>query len=198
MQKLIFVTGNDNKAREAAAILGAEIEHVKLDLDEIQSMDLRVIVEHKARQAYAQLKNSAGGLPASGGAKGDQGGQALIVEDVSLAIKQLGGFPGPLIKWMARAMGEANIPALLSKPDRTAFYEVMYCYIDERGVKFFSHKSRGSIALKASPGGWGFDVIFVPAGETKTIGRLGVAYKEKHMPRGKALQKLKKFLNSRA
>lgn len=36
-------------------LLGMPIEHIKLDLDEIQSLDLKEVVEHKVRQAYEKI-----------------------------------------------------------------------------------------------------------------------------------------------
>jgi inosine/xanthosine triphosphate pyrophosphatase family protein len=48
-----FITGNQHKREEANAIVGGKLEMVKLDLEEIQSMDMVEIIEHKARKAYA-------------------------------------------------------------------------------------------------------------------------------------------------
>ncbi len=52
MQKLTFITGNQNKADYLSRYLGFPVEHIKIDLDEIQSLNLNEIVEHKVRQAY--------------------------------------------------------------------------------------------------------------------------------------------------
>ena len=49
MTHVTFITGNQNKADYLAKYLGMNIEHKKLDLDELQSLDLRTIVEHKVR-----------------------------------------------------------------------------------------------------------------------------------------------------
>ena len=56
MQTITFITGNQKKADYLAQYLRLNIEHVKLDLDEIQSLDLREIVEHKVKQAYEKIK----------------------------------------------------------------------------------------------------------------------------------------------
>lgn len=56
MTTIVFITGNQGKADYLANFLDFPVEHIKLDLDELQSMDLRVIVEHKIRQAYAIVK----------------------------------------------------------------------------------------------------------------------------------------------
>ncbi|MCA9342125.1 non-canonical purine NTP pyrophosphatase, partial [Candidatus Saccharibacteria bacterium] len=52
----IYVTGNINKAQKLKNLLGLNIDHHSLDLDEIQSNDMRAVVEHKVRQAYEILK----------------------------------------------------------------------------------------------------------------------------------------------
>lgn len=56
MQTITFITGNQKKADYLAQYLGFPIEHVKVDLDEIQSLNLREIVEHKVKQAYEKIK----------------------------------------------------------------------------------------------------------------------------------------------
>ena len=55
MKKIIFITGNQKKADYLIKYLGFPIEHMKLELDEIQSLDLREVVEHKVRQAYEKV-----------------------------------------------------------------------------------------------------------------------------------------------
>jgi len=44
-----FITGNTAKAEYLAKYLGLPIEHQKIELDEIQSLDLRTVVEYKVR-----------------------------------------------------------------------------------------------------------------------------------------------------
>jgi len=81
MKKVVFITWNQNKADYLAKYLGFPIEHFKVDLDEIQSLDLREIVEHKVRQAYQKVW-----VP-------------VIVEDVSLEFEALGRLPGTFIRF---------------------------------------------------------------------------------------------------
>lgn len=52
MSQITFITGNQNKADYLAQYLSVDIAHTKLDLDELQSRELSVVIEHKARQAY--------------------------------------------------------------------------------------------------------------------------------------------------
>lgn len=55
MQSITFITGNPKKADYLEKYLGFPIEHTKLDLDEIQSLDLYEVVEHKVKQAYEKI-----------------------------------------------------------------------------------------------------------------------------------------------
>jgi inosine/xanthosine triphosphate pyrophosphatase family protein len=75
MQSITFITGNQKKADYLAQYLGIEVQHEKLDLDEIQSLDLREVVEHKVRQAYEMVK------------------KPVLVEDTSLTFVALGKLP---------------------------------------------------------------------------------------------------------
>ena len=86
MAKLpIFITGNQNKANYLALTLGVQVEHRKLDLDEIQSVDPQVVIEHKVRQAYDIVK-----CP-------------VLVEDTSLSFNALDRLPGTFIKHFVEA-----------------------------------------------------------------------------------------------
>ncbi len=75
MKKVTFITGNQAKADYLESFLGFPIDHVKVDLDELQSLDLEKIVEHKVKQAYAEI------------------GKPVVVEDVSLEFEALGKLP---------------------------------------------------------------------------------------------------------
>lgn len=51
MNDAVFITGNQHKAEYLAKWLGMPLEHRKVEQDEIQSLDLKEVVSHKARQA---------------------------------------------------------------------------------------------------------------------------------------------------
>jgi len=50
-----FITGNQSKADYLSKFIGHQIDHIKLNLDEIQSTNLKEIAEHKVRQADEQM-----------------------------------------------------------------------------------------------------------------------------------------------
>ena len=81
MQPITFITGNQKKADYLAKYLGFSVWHQKINLDELQSLSLREIVEHKVKQSYDIIK------------------KPVLVEDVSLEFSALGKLPWPFIKF---------------------------------------------------------------------------------------------------
>lgn len=177
MKELIFVTSNDNKAREVAATLGIAIKRVSLDLDEIQEMDLEKIIEHKAKQAYQKIK------------------KPVLVEDDGLFVDDWNGFPGPFIKHLDATIGYDKFPKLVSKKNRKIEWVVAYGLYDGKKLHFFAGSLKGTLALsQRGKDGWGFDTLLIPEGYKKTTAELGGVVKLKISARRRALEKLKKFL----
>ncbi len=180
MKEITFVTSNDNKVREAEQVLGMELNREKLDLDELQSMDLAPIIEHKARQAYNLVK------------------RPIIVEDVGLYLDAWDGFPGPFVKWVYERIGYDVFPTLIPSDNRKVTWVVVYGYCDGETFKTFEGRVEGTIAAeKRGTDGWGFDPLFIPAGLDKTYAELGSVEKLKYSARQQALLKVKKYLVSR-
>ncbi len=174
---VILITGNQGKADQLAKWLGQPVEHVKIDLDEIQSTDLQTIVEHKARQAYEKVN------------------KPVLVEDVELRCNALHGLPGPFIKWFLGSDVSLLCRMLNSFADRTATARVMYAYCDGKDVQYFEGSTDGCIAdFPKGDGGFGWDVIFVPHGYKQTRAEQNEADYETTSPRAKAIVGLKKFL----
>lgn len=145
----VFITGNQNKADYLARTLGVPLEHQKVDLDEIQSLNSLEIVEHKVRQAY------------------DLVGRPVLVEDVSLVFNALGSLPGPFIKFFIEADdGAERLCRMLDGfDDRSAYGSVTYGYFDGENARFFTGRLNGTIAHSPrGSGGYGWDVIFEPEG----------------------------------
>ena len=178
MNTITFVTSNDNKAREAEQILGVSLARHSLELDEIQSMDLAEVVEHKVRQAYSILK------------------KPVLVEDVGFYIKQWNGFPGPLVKWLQETMGYTKLTKLLDKKNRQVEWQVMYGFFDGKKVQIFKGSGLGTIADKPrGTKGWGFDTILIPKGSAKTYAQMGSDERIKVSARMLALRKLRRMIS---
>jgi len=53
---LTFITSNQGKANEIAAITGLSVEAKNIDIPEIQSLDIEAVAREKALAAYNALK----------------------------------------------------------------------------------------------------------------------------------------------
>lgn len=148
MKPIVFVTGNQGKADKLARVLGVSIDHRKLDLTEIQSMNLREIAEYKARQAYEITQSP------------------VIVDDVSLEFAAMGGLPGPFVKYFVEHAGlEGMIAMLAGFDDKSAVARAGICYCDENGPVYFEGSLKGVIADKPrGENGFGWDRLFIPDG----------------------------------
>lgn len=144
----IFITGNQNKADYLSRQLGVELQHRAIDLDELQSTDLHVIVAHKLKQAF------------------DVCGAPVLVEDVSLSFNALGDLPGPYIKWFVEHAGaEACCRMLDGFSDRSAVIRCTFGYFDGERMEFFDSELKGTIANHpAGENGFGFDTFFLNEG----------------------------------
>lgn len=91
MEKITFITGNPKKAEYLEKYLGFPVAHKKVNLEEIQSLDLYEIVEHKVREAYKTIQSP------------------VLVEDASLEFRALGRLPGTFIKFFLEEMSEETI-----------------------------------------------------------------------------------------
>ncbi len=134
-----------------ANLLDFPILHQKINLDEIQSLDLQKIVKHKVRQAYDIIK------------------KPVVVEDTSLEFKALGNLPGPFIKFFLEQMPEEDICSLLNGKDRRATARCVFGYFDGEKENYFEGSMDGTIPEKPSgDDGYGFDRIFIPEGYNVT------------------------------
>jgi non-canonical purine NTP pyrophosphatase (RdgB/HAM1 family) len=183
---LIFITGNQAKADYLAKWLGHPIEHQKVDLDEIQSLDITEVIEHKAKEAYKVV------------------GRPVLVEDVGLTFNAFGGrLPGTLIKWFLTEVGNEGILKMLDGfEDRKAFTSIAYGLYDGEKLHVFDARTDGRIALEQRTGiedGWkgslSWNSIFIPNGADKTYAEMTDEELKPFSHRAKAIQKLQAFFN---
>ncbi len=174
---LTFITGNKNKLAEVQAILG-EVEGLAIDLPEIQDLDAHKII---AAKLNAALEHHAG---------------PFIVEDTSLYLDCLNGLPGPFIKWFLQTVGNkglANIAEKLGNPNAQAKTIIGYA-AHKDDIHFFEVVVEGRIVPPQGETSFGWDVIFIPNGHTKTYAEMGQEEKNQVSMRSLAAQKLNNFL----
>ena len=182
MKKLYFATTNEGKLSEAQAILKTEIESIGLEIDEIQSIDNKKVAIEKAKAYFKEVKKT------------------LFVDDTSLIFNALKVFPGTYINDFTKVLGNDGVLSLLKgHKDRSATAIVTIAYTTNgKDVEVFEGKINGKIAIKPKgTDGHGWDPIFIPKGNTKTFAQMKMDEKNKYSMRTKALQKFKKWLDSK-
>ena len=178
--RIYFVTSNKHKFDEVERVLGSVLVMKRLDVPEIQAIEVKDVVEDKAKRAYEILKTP------------------LIVEDTGLYIKLLNGFPGAFARWFFDTVGNERLCRMLDNfKDRSAYSETCICFYDGKKSRVFSGRSYGEI-VKEPRGdeGWGYDPIFQPKGYTKTFGEMDMDQKNAISMRAEAARKLKQALDS--
>lgn len=179
MKDVVFITGNQKKADYFAELIGHPVEHTKVDLDEIQSLDLKEIVKHKLHQAYAQVQ------------------RPVLVEDVALEFTALGRLPGTLIKWFLEELSHEEICHLLDGKDRSAKARCVFGYFDGVNETYFEGGMAGSVPESpAGNGGYGWDPIFIPEGYSVTRAELSKEDDHKTYTQIKPIAKVREFLVS--
>jgi non-canonical purine NTP pyrophosphatase (RdgB/HAM1 family) len=179
---LVFVTSNLGKLREAEEVLGRKLEHRALDLVEIQSLSLEEVVRGKARAAYVRLRSP------------------VLVEDTALELAGMGGFPGPLVRWLLASVGPSGICRLAHAfADPRATVRCMVCATDGSEEVVGVGVVRGVIGEEPrGRRGFGWDSAFVPEGAAgRTYGELEETEKNAISHRRKALEALRGALASR-
>jgi non-canonical purine NTP pyrophosphatase (RdgB/HAM1 family) len=182
LPNLVFVTSSADKHREAEGVLGYALTRAALDLEEPQGLDVRAIARHKARAAFTALA------------------QPVLVEDTALELDALGGFPGPLVRWLLTAAGPAAIPRLLDGfADRGATARCVAVVWD--GVREWSGEGAVHGVITAQPSGsagFGWDVVFAPNwGGGRTYAELTSEEKNARSHRALALRALREELSAR-
>lgn len=178
---LTFITGNQAKADYLTRCLGREIAHQKIDLPELQSLDLREVVEAKAKAAFAKVRSP------------------VLIEDVSLEFKSLAPLPGPLIKWFLQSLDTLGLAELAHKyENQAATAKVLFGLYDGMELYTFEGIIQGRIAQKPrGENGFGWDSIFIPEGQEKTWGEMSETEKDQTSMRKPAIQALESFLTKK-
>ena len=176
---LTFITGNQNKADYLEKLLGLPLNHQKIDLSEIQSLDLEEIVRHKASSAFEIVKTP------------------VLVEDVGLEFTALGRLPGPFIKWFIDDLGLEGLCRLLDGKDRGCVARCVFGYFDGKTEAYFAGECYGSVPKEPAIGhGFGWDPIFIPNGHDVTRGELSRAEEEAVYLKIKPIEAVRLFLQS--
>ncbi|CAO5157011.1 XTP/dITP diphosphohydrolase [Frankia sp. AiPs1] len=173
-----LVTSNSGKAREFARLLGMDMAVTTLDLDEIQSLDVVTVVEHKARDAYAKLRTP------------------VLVDDSGLALTAWNGLPGALVAWFLKTVGlQGLLNMAAGVADRRATVTTALGYADATGVHVVSGAVHGTLTTEPrGSNGLSYDAIFAPADSTRTFAEMSSENKDAISPRRLAADALRAYL----
>jgi len=82
--------------------------------------------------------------------------------------------------------------------DRSARFRTVVAFAEDGAVRFFEGVCPGRILEEErGAGGFGYDALFVPEGETRTFAELSPAEKNAVSHRGRALRELAAYLRAR-
>ncbi|MGH3065865.1 MAG: non-canonical purine NTP pyrophosphatase [Gaiellaceae bacterium] len=175
----MLASGNENKLRELrAALPGWDVEPLETSDEPVEDgatfLDNARIKARHGRAHAAPTDWVAG-------------------EDAGIEVAALGGRPGiHSARWTAR-----HIEDLLAELDGVADRRARYvCQLVAIGPDGSEHAARGTLegTVALAPRGdegFGYDPIFVPKGESRTVAELGNDWKAEHSARAHAAQALR-------
>ena len=126
----------------------------------------------------------------------------VIGEDSGLSVTSLKGAPGVFsARYSPQGTDKENNTLLLKnlkgKTGREAHYTCVISCLSEQQSLFFEGELKGHINDKEKgENGFGYDPLFIPEGETKTLGELPSHFKNQVSHRSQALKQLILYLNS--
>jgi non-canonical purine NTP pyrophosphatase (RdgB/HAM1 family) len=165
---IFFATSNKGKVPSVARVLaefGIEVRQFDVDIPELQAETASEIAFAKAKWAFEQLS------------------QPVIVVDSAFHILNLGGFPGPNVKWATKQIGLEGYLRLLSPwqkaEDRSCSFQDALAYMD-------GQLSEPKIFLRNIYGHLGHQItgekkkdeksplwrLFIPRGHKKTLAEM--------------------------
>ena len=189
--RLIFATNNQNKVKEVMSALPAGTEIISL---RDAGINIEIPEPHDTLEANASEKATViYGLTQLN----------CFSEDTGLEVAALNGEPGVRSARYAgdEADNEKNIALLLYNMktinQRDAqFKTVISLILDDKEYQFTGICKGRIIDEQRGTQGFGYDSIFIPAGDERTFAEMNMEEKNKFSHRKKALMKLIDFLNS--
>lgn len=189
--KLIIASNNKHKVREIKEMLSGRFEEIlslseaKIDHDTVE--DGKTFMENARKKAREISEIS---------------GECALADDSGICIDFLGGEPGV---YSARYSGghgndEDNNALVLKKlgntEERGAHYTcaMSLCYPDGRVVEAEGYLYGNITKTPIGDGGFGYDPLFVPVSETRTVAQMSNEEKNRISHRACALRELLKKL----
>jgi len=152
MEKVTMITGNMGKWKVASDIFekyNVCLEHIKMDTPEIQSHYVEEVSKYSAEYTASKLN------------------LAVIKSDVGYYIEELGGFPGPFLRYANDMLTSEDILKLMEgkKTRKILLKECLTFTCPNKETKQFVNIEEATISLKAEGEGTTFDRIVIFKGE---------------------------------
>ena len=189
--KIVFATNNQHKLKEVREILGENFEVMSLDdigcHEDIEETADTLEGNSRLKALYIYNKYKVN----------------VFADDTGLEVRALNGAPGVYSARYAGGEGhdsEANMARLLHEmegvTDRTARFRTVITLMLQNGEEHvFEGVVEGKIIEKRRGGaGFGYDPIFCPEGHSQTFAEMGSEMKNTISHRGRAVEKLARFL----
>ena len=123
-----------------------------------------------------------------------------MVEDAGFFIDEFDGFPGVYSSYVHKTLGiKGIIKTLEGKENRDASFQcVIGIHLDGEEF-FFKGECKGQVSERVlGSNGFGYDPIFIPnEGNGRTFGEMNNEEKQQFSHRGKAMDKLRAYLQGR-
>ncbi len=191
MEQIIFATHNKHKLQEVKKLLSDKFKILSLNdiglYDEIPETGF-TLKENASQKSHYLVQRFS---------------QNCFADDTGLEVDALNGEPGVFSARYAgeKATYEQNVEKLLTElkgiKNRKARFKTVISLIYNNKEYFFEGVVEGQILTeKKGNKGFGYDPVFVPNGYNQTFAEINTELKNKISHRGKAVQKLVRFLLS--
>ncbi len=168
-----LASGNAHKLEELRLLLpGWELDALPLDYppEDGSTYEANALIKARFARAHAAAD------------------EWVLADDSGVEADVLGGRPGIHSARWSGAWVETMLAELAGRDDRAGRYVCVLVAIAPDGEEVAARgELAGSFALEPrGDEGFGYDPIFVPAGETRTVAELGDAWKREHSHRARA------------
>lgn len=176
--RAVLATGNAAKAAELSRLLGRDVEPRAIDVDE----DADTYAGNALRKARAALAAADGRIG--------------LGDDSGLEVAALGGEPGlHSARWAGPTDADRNAALLVrlnGAADRSAAFVCALAAALPDGREIVVEERVDGAITEAPRGaaGFGYDPLFVPLGDSRTVAQLSPAEKDAVSHRGRASRAL--------
>lgn len=155
MKTIYLVTNNDKKvevAKNALRKFDIDVEKISIDTPEIQAQTAEEVAKYSVKYA-AELSK-----------------RPVFKGDVALHINDLGGFPGPFVKFINKWLKPEQFIGLFRNESEADFVDALaYCEPGKEPVCFVTHTLGKITTTPSGDNGNLVDSFFIPNGYDRTI-----------------------------